>query len=330
MEPFWPRRSPHFARLRAAVRPVLHGLAAEGTPPAVGLSGGPDSLALAAAVAAEARRAPGPDPDSVRPLAVCVDHGLQPGSREVADAAAAQARAWGIDARVIAVDVAQPGEGMEAAARVARYRAFAAVGRPVLVAHTAEDQAETLLLGALRGQATGMAEESWVEGARVLRPLLQLRRADTEGACAELGLRPWHDPQNQQSEFRRVRLRREVLPLLNDILGGDAVAPLALAAADVAADAAALDHPAETDCATLAALPGPVRRRAILAWLRGLGADCSRAGLAQIEALCTNWRGQGGVAVRAGGEGGIGRLGEKGAARLEVRRVGGKLALLPG
>lgn len=322
-EPFWPRRSPHFATLRAAVRPVLQEHAGA---VAVGLSGGPDSLALAAAVAAEARSLPG---SAATPLAVVVDHGLQPGSDEVARTAAAQARAWGLDARVITLADTPlgplPAGAGEAEARIARYRALATVGRPMLVAHTADDQAETLLLGALRGQVTGMAAASTVEGCEVLRPLLGLRRVDTEGACAELGVTPWCDPHNADPRYRRVRIRREVLPLLADVVGGDAVAALAQAASDAAADAEELETAPTDDCAELAALPAARRRRAIHAWLIANGVEATRAAIAGVDALCTAWHGQGGVAVRPAD--GAQNPGETGS-RLEVRRVGGKLAVL--
>lgn len=335
--PFWPRRSPHFAALRHAVRPLGAG---EYSRLAVGFSGGPDSLALTAALCAEF-----PNPGSVQ--AICVDHGLQPGSRETAERAAAQARAWGARARVVSIQV-DKGEvqsrGVEAAARAARYRAFSEIGLPVCVGHTADDQAETLLLSALRGQATGMSQRSEIEGALILRPLLQLRRADTEAACAELGVNPWRDPHNTDPGYRRVRIRTEVLPLLGDILGGDAGAALAQAAADLAADNELLaglaadaaematlgatnvaSESACLDCRELAALPEPLRRRVLRDWLLDHGVTVTRAVLGSIGALCTNWHGQGPVAVAASEA-----RGEKIKTRLEVRRIGGKLALLSG
>ena len=200
-KPFWPRVSPHFLACRRGVRTadLDHAVA-------VGLSGGADSLALMAALVAEGHDV----------LALCVDHGLQDGSRAQAERAAEQARTLGARAQVLSVEAgagaAAGAESMEAAARAARYRALAAAcadeGLEVAVAHTADDQAETLLLGALRGRVTGMSERSEVEGARVVRPLLGVRRADTEGACAELGLSAWQDPQNADTNFRRVALRR--------------------------------------------------------------------------------------------------------------------------
>ena len=310
-KPFWPRVSPHFLACRRGVRAagLDHAVA-------VGLSGGADSLALMAALLAEGHDV----------LALCVDHGLQDGSRAQAERAAEQARMLGARARVLNVEAGATGQkSMEAAARVARYRALAAACAAeeleVAVAHTADDQAETLLLGALRGRVTGMSERSEVEGARVVRPLLNVRRADTEGACAELGLSAWQDPQNADTHFRRVALRREVIPQLNHIIGGDAVPALAQAAGDAALDDAALRTPPTTDCADLAAMAEPRRRRAIAAWLVSEEVEVTRRAVGDVGKLCTHWHGQGPVAVRSARQ--VGQ-------RLEVARIGGKLALLSG
>ena len=310
-KPFWPRVSPHFLTCRRGVRAAALDHAV-----AVGLSGGADSLALMAALVAEGHDV----------LALCVDHGLQDGSRAQAERAAEQARKLGARARVLSVEAGATGQkSMEAAARVARYRALAAAcadeGLEVAVAHTADDQAETLLLGALRGRVTGMSERSEVEGARVVRPLLNVRRADTEGACAELGLSAWQDPQNADTHFRRVALRREVIPQLSRIVGGDAVPALAQAAGDAALDDAALRTPPTTDCADLAAMVEPRRRRAIAAWLVSEEVEVTRRAVGDVGKLCTHWHGQGPVAVRSARQ--VGQ-------RLEVARIGGKLALLSG
>ena len=310
-KPFWPRVSPHFLTCRRGVRAAALDHAV-----AVGLSGGADSLALLAALVAEGHDV----------LALCVDHGLQDGSRAQAERAAKQARKLGARARVLNVEAGATGQkSMEAAARVARYRALAAAcadeGLEVAVAHTADDQAETLLLGALRGRVAGMSERSEVEGARVVRPLLNVRRADTEGACAELGLSAWQDPQNADTHFRRVALRREVIPQLSCIIGGDAVPALAQAAGDAALDDAALRTPPTTDCADLAAMAEPRRRRAIAAWLVSEEVEVTRRAVGDVGKLCTHWHGQGPVAVRSARQ--VGQ-------RLEVARIGGKLALLSG
>lgn len=281
MDPFWPRRSPHFLACRRALRPF-------DAPAIIGLSGGPDSLALAAAAAAEKK--------DVR--CVVVDHGLQDGSAEVARRAAVVARGFGLAAEVVRVEV---GEGnLEAAARSARYEALLAYGSDVWVGHTADDQAETLLLGALRGNPSGMAPRN----GRIVRPFLGIRRADTVGACEELGLDPWHDPMNADPAFRRVAMRNQVVPLLSELLGGDAVPALAATADRIAADQALIasltDLAPTTSCAELADDAGPVRRRRLAAWLLGEGVPVQGDQLDAVEALVVDWRGQGPVAVAGG------------------------------
>lgn len=295
MEPFWPRKSSHFLACRRAVRPVHTN---PDLPAAIGLSGGPDSLALVAAAAAEGKH--------VR--AVVVDHGLQPGSADVAARAAEQAQRLDVPAEVVRVDVdtvAGTGRaiGLEAAARAARYSAlFAAAGSDadVWVAHTADDQAETLLLGALRGNPAGMAPRS----DRLVRPLLFLRRAETVGACQELGLETWDDPMNHDSAYRRVAIRQQIIPALTELLGGDAVVPLAGTANRIAEDRQLLESLADlkptADCAELAADPAPVRRRRIAAWLIGNGIPVQGDQLNAIERLVTDWHGQGPITLTGG------------------------------
>ncbi|MDO5669392.1 MAG: tRNA lysidine(34) synthetase TilS [Corynebacterium sp.] len=289
MEPFWPRRSPHFLACRRAVRPFL-------TPEEVviGLSGGADSLALVAAARAEGQEV----------HAVVVDHQLQAGSERVAEHAAQQARQLGARASITRITVAAG--NLEANARTARYRALRAFNQPVWVAHTRDDQAETLLLQALRGNPGGMATQQ--DG--ITRPFLSIRRADTEAACAELQLSPWHDPHNDDTDFQRVALRKTLQQI-----HGDPVEPLAQTAERIAADNALLTElagPPTDDCAELAAQPAPLRRRRIAAWLIEHKVNPTRASISMIEDMCTTWHGQGAVRVGAG---------------LEVRRVGGRLAL---
>ena len=290
MEPFWPRRSPHFLACRRALRPF------DG-PAIIGLSGGPDSLALAAAAAAENK--------DVR--CVVVDHGLQDGSAAVAERAAQTVQAFGLAAEIVRVDV--PPGSLEAAARSARYEALLAYGADVWVGHTADDQAETLLLGALRGNPSGMAPRN----GRVVRPFLGIRRADTVGACEELGLKPWHDPMNADPAFRRVAVRRQALPLLSELIGGDAVPAIAATADRIAADQALIasltDLTPTTSCSELAEDAGPIRRRRLAAWLVGEGVPVQGYQLDAVEALVVDWHGQGPVAVAGGRE--VVRAGEQ-------------------
>lgn len=283
----------------------------------VALSGGPDSLALAAAAA------------RTRPTAaLIVDHRLQPGSAGVASNAAEQAKRLGCEsAQVLTVSVGADG-GPEAAARAARYAALeqARAGRPVLLGHTLDDQAETVLLGLARGSGprsiAGMRPWAPPWG----RPLLGLRRADTEAACAELGLDPWRDPHNSDPRFTRVRLRDEVLPLLEDVLGGGVAAALARTATALQEDGDALDALAETvdvedqpQVTVFSGLPTAVRRRALRRWLLRCGAHrLTDEQLRAVDALVTDWRGQGGVAV--GGAGPRERLfAERRDGRLRLR-----------
>lgn len=294
MQPFWPRRSPHFLACRRAVRPF------DG-PAVIGLSGGPDSLALVAAAAAEQKDV----------SVLVVDHGLQPGSADVAERAAAVAREFGFASTVANVTVG-PGN-VEAAAREARYAALLEQGRDVWVAHTADDQAETLLLGALRGNPSGMAQRN----GKIVRPFLHIRRADTVGACEELGLEVWHDPMNSDPAYRRVAMRQSIIPALTDLLGGDAVPALATTANRIAADQALIEQLADltptTSCVELEGDAGPVRRRRLAIWLLDEGVRVQGDQLAAIEALVTNWRGQGPIAVGGG---------------RSVARIDGKLVLV--
>ncbi|MEU7630651.1 tRNA lysidine(34) synthetase TilS [Nocardia sp. NPDC049220] len=271
---------------------------------AVALSGGADSLALTAAAVVEAAAVD----------ALVVDHRLQPASAAVAAEAAARALALGCrSARVLAVDVGTDG-GVEAAARRARYAALDAArdGLPVLLGHTLDDQAETVLLGLARGSGGrsihGMAPftEPWG------RPLLGVRRATTGQLCADLGLAPHADPHNIAPEFTRVRLRTEVLPLLEEVLGGGVAPALARTAEQLREDAIVLDTLADellrsaTDGSTLvvetlATAPAALRKRAIRTWLLSGGAKAlTNKHLQAVDELITGWRGQGGVAIGGG------------------------------
>ncbi len=300
---------PAVARTRLAVRDALAGL----DPPVavVALSGGADSLALAAAVAFEAPRR------GIQAVAVTVDHGLQPRSGEVARRAADAAASLGLDARVVRVQVGGPG-GPEAAARAARYAALRAEAiragaRTVLLAHTLDDQAETVLLGLARGSGAaslaGMSPDREDGGIRWLRPLLQIPRATTRAACAAAGLEPWDDPHNHDPAFARVRVRDRVLPVLEAELGPGVAEALARTAAQLAEDAAAFDAiVAELlpdlvtpvsggialPAAALAANPPALRHRIIRAAAAAqFHVALSRSQTLEVARLVTHWHGQG-------------------------------------
>jgi tRNA(Ile)-lysidine synthase len=288
------------ATLKATVAAFVSDHAAGDERWCVALSGGADSLALTA-VAATAKQT----------TALIVDHRLQPDSARIAATARDQAMVLGcVDAQVLCVDVGTTG-GPEAAARTARYRALdnARGGAPVLLAHTLDDQAETVLLGLGRGSGSrsiaGMrpCDPPWY------RPLLGIRRAVTHAACEELGLTPWQDPHNTDRRFTRTRLRTEVLPLLEDVLGGGVAEALARTATALREDTDTLDERAGQalaeigaggglDTARLAALPEAVRRRVIRGWLLAGGASgLTDKQIRGVDTLVTAWRGQGGVAV---------------------------------
>ncbi|OZD70628.1 tRNA lysidine(34) synthetase TilS [Rhodococcus sp. 05-340-1] len=290
---------PALLEIRHAVRGWL---SVHPGPVVVALSGGADSLALTAATVAEA--------PNVR--ALIVDHGLQAGSAEVASIAAARALEFGVDdARVLTVQVTGSG-GMEAAARRARYDALnrARGDASVLVAHTLDDQAETVLLGLGRGSGprsiAGMAAFDAPWG----RPLLGVRRSVTRAACVELGVEPFEDPHNTDTDFTRVRLRHEVLPLLEDVLGGGVAAALARTAEQLREDGRVLDAMAESvvdadspdlAVAALDPLDPAVRRRVLRRWLLGRGVtSLTDRQIRAVDALVGRWTGQGGVALPGG------------------------------
>ncbi len=288
------------ATLRTAVGAFARDFSAGEDHWCVALSGGADSLALTAVAA------------SVMPTtALIVDHRLQPDSHQVAATARDQAMALGCaDAQVLCIDVGTAG-GPEAAARRARYLALDAArgDAQVLLAHTLDDQAETVLLGLGRGSGArsiaGMrpCDPPWY------RPLLGVRRADTHAACAELGFSPWQDPHNDDRRFTRTRLRTEVLPLLEDVLGGGVAEALARTATALREDTDTLDDVAQRalaemgaagglDVARLATLSEAVRRRVIRGWLLAGGASgLTDKQIRGVDTLVTAWRGQGGVAV---------------------------------
>ena len=289
------------ALARAAVRDWMTAFAPAGERVSVACSGGADSLALALAAFAEI--------DETRLDAVTVDHQLQTGSADRAVATAAQLHEIGYrTVRIETVTVGATG-GTEAAARAARYQALRPdPGVVVLLAHTADDQAETVLLGLGRGSGPRSIAGMTPWRAPWGRPFLGLRRADTENACRESGFEFWNDPHNVDPAFTRVRLRREVLPLLEDVLGGGVTPALARTATLLAEDLQALDHLAARvladvwqlggviDLEALAPHPVALRRRALRAWADAVGAKALTADhLRRLDALATGERRSGAV-----------------------------------
>jgi tRNA(Ile)-lysidine synthase len=261
----------------------------------VALSGGADSLALAACLAFVGAKA-GWDC-----RAVVVDHGLQPGSADVAERAASQARELGLTAEVVPVVVEGDG-GIEAAARRARYGALRAQGAAVvLLGHTLDDQAETVLLGLGRGSGPRSIAGMPPESGMFRRPFLGIRRAETERICAAYGLDPWTDPHNSDTRFRRSRIRHELVPLLEDVLGGGVVEALARTAGLVRQDVEFLDALAadavsdDMGVAGLLALPPALRSRVLRTAALEAGAtasDLTAGHLDELDRLVTDWHGQ--------------------------------------
>jgi len=292
----------------------------------LGVSGGADSLALAIGTIAEARAA------EIEVVAIIIDHQLQRGSAEVAEECKATLLKLGLmSVEIIAVSV-ELIDGMESSARRARYAAFeSAISKYqpdyFLLAHTKNDQAESVLLGLARGSGTrslsGIAE---VKG-RYVRPLLGIDRATTEAACAENQITPWVDPHNSDPSYARVKVRTEILPLLENRLGPGIIDALARSAGILREDADALDqiaaefflgkNPSSLDVSSLEELPKAVRMRVLRAAIYHAGAPEGSLGadhIAPVEALVTNWHGQGEISLPGG---------------VKVERISGRLSLSP-
>ena len=321
---------PAVAAVRGAVRRVLAGEPAG--PVLVACSGGADSLALLAATVFEGRRRArsAAEGEGRRVLGVTVDHGLQDGSAERAVAVVAQMAGLGVDETAsVRVRVEVSGRGVEAAAREARYDVLAELAarlgtRTVLLGHTLDDQAETVLMGLTRGSGGRSIAGMRRSFQMFRRPLLDLTRTVTRDACRAEGIPYWEDPHNADPRFLRSRVRHRVLPVLEEELGPGVAATLARTADLLRADMEHLDALADEalaavtagpaqglDVVALAGLPAPVRTRVLrLAALRAgaVGSELFHAHVVELDRLVTDWRGQSGVdlpgqvrAVRRGG-----------------------------
>jgi tRNA(Ile)-lysidine synthase len=266
-----------------------------GTAVTCAVSGGADSLALLALAVAAGCPA----------TAVHVDHGLRPGSAQEAERVEAAATRLGARFRAERVAVGA-GPNLEARARAARYSVLPA---DVLTGHTADDQAETVLLNLLRGAALDGLAGFRPQG----RPLRRLRRDDTEAVCEALDLTPLLDPSNADPRLRRNRVRHELLPLLDDIAERDVAAVIARTADVLRGDADLLDELADgldpTDARALAAASPALARRALRRWVRTLDPERHPPDAAGIERVLAVARGEataaqlpGGVEVRRSGQ----------------------------
>ncbi len=304
--------------LRNAVRPFLEKLEA-GDKFLVAVSGGADSLSLAKALIIESQ------PLALQPIAITIDHQLQAGSELQAQRVENQLKEIGYDQVLVKKVLVSLESGLEAGARDARY---AAIGEgveetkavKVFLGHTRDDQAESVLLGLARGSGarslSGMAPENGI----YLRPFLSITREESEAACREWGLEFWNDPHNLNTEFTRVKVRREVIPYLEEHLDPGISRALVRSAALLRDDADALDLWAEReasdlDCERLAALPRAIRTRIIRRAALSAGATPGQLTFEQvgaIDALICAWKGQGAVSLAGG---------------VKVERISGRLSL---
>ncbi|CAB4337002.1 MAG: tRNA lysidine(34) synthetase TilS [Actinobacteria bacterium] len=309
--------------IRTAVRAHLQQLEA-GDTFLVAVSGGADSLALAYALKKES------EPLALQAIAVTIDHQLQSQSTAVAEKTSEQLRSFGYTEVLIEkVDVSTE-SGIEAGARDARYQALSSIAKKlnaarVFLGHTRDDQAETVLLGLARGSGTRSLSGMAIENGIYLRPLLAITREQTEKACKEIDVEYWNDPHNINAEFSRVRVREEVLPIMEEKLGPGIAAALARSARLLRDDADALDdiatsamdsmNLADLDATALAELPRAIRSRILRSAIYAAGAptgSISAEHVAAIEALVTSWHGQGALSLPGG---------------VKVERISGRLSL---
>jgi tRNA(Ile)-lysidine synthase len=291
----------------------------------VAVSGGADSLALAYALSVEAKKA------AISVIGVTIDHQLQETSSLQAQRVVDQLSQLGIECVIkkVTVDLM---DGLEAGARNARYVALNQEAKErnacaIFLGHTKDDQAETVLLGLARGSGTrslsGMAHHNGI----YVRPLLEISRIQNEEFCKEVGLQYWNDPHNQDSQFSRVRVRNEALPILEKTIGPGISDALARSAHLLRDDADALDHWAKReeihldlynlDCAHLETLPRAIRTRILRAAVYAAGAptgSVSADHVSAVEALISAWSGQGALNLPGG---------------VKVERISGRLSLSP-
>jgi tRNA(Ile)-lysidine synthase len=310
--------------IRNAVKPHLARLEA-GDTVLVAVSGGADSLALASAILTESKQY------AITAIAVTIDHQLQSGSDVQAEKVEKQLKEMGYGKVIVKKVVVTTESGLEAGARDARYEALSACAAQekatkVFLGHTRDDQAESVLLGLARGSGTRSLSGMSVENGIYLRPLLQITREETVAACSELGIEPWNDPHNGNTDFSRVRVRNEVLPVMEEKLGPGISAALARSAGILRDDADALDEIAQSeisvsdlanlDCEHLSTLSRAIRSRVLRAALYAAGApsgSITADHLAGVEALVTSWHGQGALSLPGG---------------VKVERISGRLSLL--
>jgi tRNA(Ile)-lysidine synthase len=300
------RLSPAQGHLRLAVRQTLDAHTKPGQKLLVAVSGGADSLALASAVEFEAKKL------GLKIAAAVIDHSLQKDSDKVAARTAKTLTGLGFEEVVVRkVSVGKAG-GPEAAARTARHTALETLRQQtrshfIVLGHTSSDQAETVLLGLVRGSGSkslsGMSEKTGL----LLRPLLVVDRATTEAFCKDSGIKYWLDPQNNNEKFLRVMIRKHVLPFLEKQLGGSVAASLVRTSDQLREDNAYLDSQADKsfkryakvsasgisfDAQLIGKLPSAILHRVIKKALDGFGSESSRTHVLAVSDLILSWHGQ--------------------------------------
>ena len=309
-------------KARLAVRQALHGIT-PGDHVIVAVSGGADSLLLAHCLALEGKQ------HALRITAVIVDHQLQVNSSNIANATKNKLLAMGIsNVDVVSVQVIKK-DGLEADARSARYAALNSCAqtldaRAIFLGHNQDDLAESVLLGLTQGSGTkslaGMATHSGL----YIRPFLAITREEVVNACVEVGIEYWSDPHNEDERFTRVKIRTQILPLMESLIGPGIKEALARSARIFREDSDALDllseeifttipDPTKIEVVLLENLPVALRKRVIRRAISRLGANrISAEQLDWVDALISDWHGQGAVALPAG---------------VTARRESGRLAL---
>ena len=317
-------KTPALIELRQAIRPYFEKLESN-SKVCVGVSGGADSMALAIVAKLEATNF------GLDLIAVIVDHGLQEKSAEVAAFTREKLTKLGYTDVFIGKAIVQLTDGPESSARRARYKVFQQAletysATTFLLGHTKNDQAEGVLLGLARGSGTKSLSGMEAVSGPFIRPFLNIGREVTEAACREALVEVWSDPHNFNSDFARVRVREKILPLLEEEIGPGIIDALARTAKILREDANALDewaaavfseiNPSEIEISTLALLPIAVRSRVLRRAIYAAGAPAgsiSAAHLEPIEALVSDWRGQGHTSLPGG---------------VKVCRISGRLSLL--
>ncbi len=310
------------SKARLAVRESLAPLS-PGDAVIVAVSGGADSLLLAYCLNVEGAAL------ALRIRAVIVDHQLQDGSAKIAIEAKTALQKMDIkEVEIIRVDVVKS-DGIEADARNARYNALNSVAdkssaTAIFLGHNKDDLAESVLLGLTQGAGTKSLAGMSTHDGRYIRPFLALSREEIISACDEVGIVYWSDPHNDDLRFTRVKIRKQIIPLMERELGPGITDALARSARIFREDSDALDtltdeifatipDPTSIEVELLERLPSALRKRVIRRAVALLGATRITAEhLGWVDSLISQWHGQGEVALPAG---------------VTARRESGRLAL---